>query len=382
MSRALAGLGLPLLVLCFFVPFLMSTANPTLSAEAQYIYQEIRAPHHYVVPTFAWDFSFWLGFQLLAAAVLIGPAQRGLVVQRRLLLLLFGTWLLVIPAALMSSVVLVRFVRQLFAWRICAEAELLAQAAFAAALVTVFCDGRRALADFDRRARLLAGSGVAVLLLGSAVTGKWVTTLVVLVLLLVATAIAKGWLGRFAAAAREGLPAIWATSALLITLVSVNVARCCRFVRYSTVLSGGDHTLTELCTWAQTHTAENALFLIPPHEDGFRMHCRRAVMVDYFVPPRPAEVLQWYARIQDVTGRRPFRGSTDLEGYEELDANRLTRLREQYGLDYVVVTRGHELKLGAPPVFSGQRLVVYALSSKTPADLSSRESGSGSSTGG
>jgi len=375
LSRAIYGIGPPLLVLCFFLPFLLSSTDPKISLAAQWIYQEMRAPHHYVVPTFAWDFSFWIGFQLLGAAALIGPTQRGLLVPRRLLSLLVASWLLVIPAALMSSVVLVRFVRQLFAWRICAEAELLAQAALAAALVNVLCDGRRAWKDFDGRARMLGQAGVAVLLLGSVVTGKWVTTLLVLLLLLSVAAVARGWLGRLFSRTRDGLPPVWATVALLLTLVGVNVARGFRFVRRSNLLSGGDHTITELCIWAGSHTPEDALFLIPPHEDDIRLHCRRAVVVDWMAPARPAEVLEWYARLEDVTGRHPFRGAADLDGYEELDAERLARLRDRYGLDYVVVTRGHELSFGATPVFSGQRFVVYALSPKTRAAASARELG-------
>ena len=382
-SCAIAGLGPSLVVLCFFLPFLLCTTDPKISLEAAHIYQEMRAPHHYVVPTFAWDFSFWIGFQLLGAAALIGPAGRGLVVQRRVLCLLVASWLLVIPAALMSSLVVVRFVRQLFAWRICAVTELLAQAALAATLVTLYCDGKRALADFDARARLLTGLGVAVLLLGSIVTGKWVTTLLVLVLLLVAVAIANGWLGRFSSAARDGLPAVWATVALLITLVSVNIARFSRFERYSNLLSGGDHTVTELCAWAAKNTAENALFLIPPHEDDIRMHCRRAVVVDWMTPARPAEILQWYSRLEDVTGRHPFRSAADLAGYEELDASRLARLRARYGLDYVVVTRGHELDIGLPQAFRGERFVVYSLSSKAraSADASAGQTTPTASTG-
>jgi hypothetical protein len=266
------------------------------------------------------------------------------------------------------------------AWRICAAIELLAQAALAAALVTVFCDGRRAWADFDRRARLLAAAGIAVLLLGSAVTGKkWDLTLLVLALLFAATAIAKGWLGRFLAAAREGLPVQRATLALLITLISVNILRFTRFERHSTLLSGGDHSVTELCAWTAAHTAEDALFLIPPHEDDFRLRCRRAIVVDWMCPARPVEALEWNTRLEDVTGRHPFRGEVDLQGYEELDAQRLARLRARYGLDYVVVTRGHELELGVPPAFRGQRFVVYALTPKTGA--SAREGASTTSTG-
>ena len=96
-------------------------------------------------------------------------------------------------------------------------------------------------------------------------------------------------------------------------------------------------------------------------------------------PARSSEVLEWYARVEDVTGHRPFRGAADFQGYEELDATRLARLQKRYGLDYVVVTRGHELGFGPPPVFSGQRFVVYALPSGPETDVGSLGSRSSSS---
>jgi hypothetical protein len=188
--------------------------------------------------------------------------------------------------------------------------------------------------------------------------------------------IGSGWLGRFTSAAREGLPSAWATGALLITLLAVNVARCSRFVRYSNVLSGGDPSITELCGWVAKNTPENALFLTPPREIDLRMRCRRAIVVDWMEPARSSEILEWYARLEDVTGRHPFRGAADLQGYEELDAQRLARLRQRYGVDYVVVTRGHELGFGAPPVFSGQRFVIYALPSEPATEVGSLGSGS------
>jgi len=373
LRKLLLGLGPPLLVLGFFLPFLLTSANTGVAPEAHRIYLDIRNPHHYDVRRFAWDFAFFCGFQAIGAAALLGPARRGSAVHQRALALLVGTWLLVIPAALLSSVVVVRFVRQLFAWRICAVSELLAQAALAAALVSIFCEGRRALARFDRRARMLAAAGSLVLVLGSVVTGKWLTTLLVAVLSLVATAIANGWLGRAWARARDGLPSGWATAALLLTLLGVNVARGCRFVRYSNVLNGGDRSVTELCTWVGQHTAQDALLLTPPHEDDIRLHCQRAVVVDWMSPARPSEVLEWYARLEDVTGRHPFRSADDLAGYEELNAERLTHLRERYGVNYAVVTRGHELTFAGPPLFTGQRFVVYALDKQTPAVVRAAE---------
>jgi hypothetical protein len=358
--RAAAGLGPPLLVLLWFVPFLLAGASPGISAEARRIYMDIRSPHHYRVPGFAWDFSFWVGLQCLGAAALLGPAKRGLLAQRRVLTLLVCFWALIVPAALLSSIAVVPMVRQLFAWRISAEAELLAEAAFAAGLVAVLCEGRQALADFDRQAQALLGVGLAALLLGSLVTGRWSTTLVVLLLLLVAFVIAKGVLG--ARMSEQGLPLSQVTGALLVTLVAVNVVRFVRLSHYSNVLSGGDSSVSELCQWEAAHTREDALFLTPPHEDDLRFLCRRSIVVDWKSPPAlPGEILAWFERLEDVTGRRPFRTEADLAGYDQLDRARVALLEKRYGIDYVVVERGHELDLGVEPAFSGRRFVVYPL---------------------
>jgi hypothetical protein len=358
----LCGVAPAALALLYFLPFLLATAHPGVSQEAQRIFQVVRSPHHYIVPKFAWDFALWAGFQLLGVASLLGPAKRGSSVHRRLLLLLSSWWALVVPAVLLSSVIPVPFVRQLFAWRICPEAELLAQAAFAAALVDLFCDGQRAWSNIDRRTRALGGVSLVAMLVGSATTGRWVPTLVVLCLLLAAFVICNGYARVLFAPGQTGLPISRVLGALLFTLACVNVARFSRLRHNSNLLSGGDRSVAELCDWAIAHSPEDALFLTPPNEDDLRLRCQRAVVVDWkTVPAEPDEVLAWMRRIEDETGRRPFRTDADLAGYEELDATRVAELRARYGIDYVVVERGHEPSLGIAPVFSGSRFVVYPL---------------------
>jgi hypothetical protein len=362
--RLLAGLGPPLAVLLCFAPFVLASAAPSASAEAGRFYLEVRSPHHYRVPSFAWDFSFWAGLQCIGAAALLGPVKQGQLVQRRVLKLLFGFWALIVPAALLSSIVVVPVVNRLFAWRISAEAELLAQAALAAALVGAYCDGRSARADYSRHARALAGVGTALLVLGSIVTGTWNLTLVVLCLLLVALLIGAGLIGS--GARERGLSLAYVTGALLITLVAVNVARFSRLRHYSNVLSGSDPSVANLCRWVGAHTREDALLLIPPLEEDVRFTCRRAVVVDWkWAPALPNEILAWLTRLEDVTGRRPIRSTADLAGYEQLDRVRVAKLQKQYGIDYVVVTRGHELDLGVQPAFIGSRFTVYALGGRS-----------------
>jgi len=372
--RGLAQLGPALLVLIAYLPFLSASAAPGLSADAQRIFLDIRSPHHYVVPTFAWNFSFWVGFQLLGTAALIGPARQGAVLQQRVLQLLISSWLLVVTGALLSSVVVVRFVQQLMAWRLCPQGDLLAQSALGLALVTVFCEGRSALSTFDRSARWLAGIGFSALVLGSLATGHWNATVVVACLLLAAALVATGVFDKVSRSNPGTLSIGVVTVGLLLALVGANFRRFSRLSRDSNLLSGADPGVAELCEWAGRHTPEAALFLTPPREEELRLRCGRAIVVDWKTcPVVPADVFEWYDRLEKVTGRKPFLREDDLDGYQSLDAARVSALRERYDFDYVVVERGHELALGVAPAFSGLRFVAYALPQAVRSGLGSVE---------
>jgi len=362
LRKLLLGLGPPLLVLGFFLPFLLTSANTGVAPEAHRIYLDIRNPHHYDVRRFAWDFAFFCGFQAIGAAALLGPARRGSAVHQRALALLVGTWLLVIPAALLSSVVVVRFAQELFAWRICPQADLLAQAAFATVLVNALRDGKQALAEVGRPERVLFSLGMLSIVVGSLVTHRFEIGLVMLLLTAAAWLVTRGFPRRLVATTGAGLSSSAAVMGLLLALVGANVQRFVRLASRSSLLSGAEPGVAELCAWAAANTPENSLFLSPPQEEELRFRCQRSIVVDWKSNPAvPNEVLEWYARIEDVTGVHPVRSQTDLEGYDLLDETRVERLRERYGFDYVVVERGHEIPGLGAPAFSGSRLVAYAL---------------------
>jgi hypothetical protein len=357
------GLGPPLIVLLYFVPFLLASAAPTVSTDAQRIYVEVRAPHHYMPARFAWDFAPWLGFQLLGLAALLGPVRRGSDAHRRVLILLGAAWLLVISAVLLSTVVTVRPVQELMAWRICPEATLLAQSSFALACVALFCEGKSALVGLEPLARTLSVLGVLAMLVGSIATRHWNATLVVLALCVAVAIVTSGVFGAVAGAARGTLPLAYVSGGLLIALAGANALRFAELVHVSNLLSGVEPGVAELCAWARKSTPENALFLTPPQEDEIRFQCRRAIVVDWKSNPAvPSEVLEWYDRIENVTAQHPFQREADLDGYQKLDQARVAALRERYGFDYVVVERGHEIPTLGRPVFSGQRFAAYALS--------------------
>ena len=95
-------------------------------------------------------------------------------------------------------------------------------------------------------------------------------------------------------------------------------------------------------------TPIDALFLTPPDIETMRLNGRRAIVVDWKSGPQaPAEILQWWQRLQDVTGRVNLGSERDLMVYDSLDAGRLKLLRDRYKIDYAVVRRGHEQALSA-----------------------------------
>ncbi|HEY4107354.1 MAG TPA: DUF6798 domain-containing protein [Polyangiaceae bacterium] len=362
LRNALYGLGPPLLVLLWFLPFLLASVGPGASAEGQRIFQEVRLPHHYLVPRFAWDFALWIGFQLLGLAALLGEVERGSTPHRRLLLLLVGWWLLTIPSALLSSVVVVHFVRELFAWRISAEADLLAQAAFAVAFIATVCEGKAALDHFDRRAIGLGLAGVALIALGSVPTNKLNVGVGTLLLFTALILFSRTPLRKLIAPNGDPASASRVLIAVLISLISVNIARFSRLRRYSNLLSGGDPAVTGLCNWVRAHTDRDAVLLTPPDEEALRLRCERAIVIDWkTAPAKPSEVLEWLRRIEAVTGQKPFRYERELSSYDELDAERVARLRARYGFDYVVTKRGHEPNLSVAPLFTNQRFSVFRL---------------------
>ncbi len=95
----------------------------------------------------------------------------------------------------------------------------------------------------------------------------------------------------------------------------------------------------DMYAWIRANTPKDAVFLTPPQLERFRLLGERAIVVDWkgsaYVP---SELVEWYRRLEDVSGRKGFRRSDDLsDGYGDLDAARLDPLQKKYKFDYVVV---------------------------------------------
>ncbi len=354
-ARLVRQLGPALLVLLVYLPTIRAMSSTPVVAEAQRVYQDIRSPHHYRIETFAAAFVPWVGWQIVGAGSILGVGLEK-PSARRLLALLLGFWALILPSLFLAGMFVIRPLMQLYPWRLTVNCELLAQAAFAACLlksVSSPSSGR-----LGKPALILLALGLVLVGIGALQSSKFLPFTVLLTgfgLILGSGRLltVPGLAGRITA----GLPAV-----LVIGIAIANASRLVQLFQRSSPLGGANAGLQELCRWTAAHTKTDDLLLTPPDDENIRFHCQRAIVVDWKTAPMaPAEVLDWYHRLEDVTGRKPLRSAADLQGYRALDAERLQRLRVRYHFDYVVAHRGAEPAIGSEPVFRGQSFVVYRL---------------------
>lgn len=115
-----------------------------------------------------------------------------------------------------------------------------------------------------------------------------------------------------------------------------------------------------LCRWARDNTPIDAVFLVPPDDEAFRLHAQRAIVVNFkSVPQLSGELIEWRRRLRRVLGEhdlltlpRPLHRTFEAirERYESLPAEHLVSVAREYGARYVVV--GHRL----PQAYERQRV--------------------------
>jgi hypothetical protein len=372
--RLIRQLGPPALILLLFLPIILGTARSPDAARAQQIYFEVRSPHHFLVSNQLRDFMPFLAWHLIAlgAAIPLLRGQRGRSLER-LTLLLTGL-LIVIWSGLVASVAFgVRQATQLFAWRVLPHAELLLVVLFVVALSRSLVEPglikRHTIASL---ALVMAGTG-CLLLVNAAHTKEREQSQLLLAALgafavvqvgrvLVRRFVHGGSRERIASNLTRAAPtALLLGSALILYLAARDPMATIQ--QRSTLVQGLNRHERDLFEWMRKNTPKDAVFLSPPQIETIRYHGRRAIVVDWKSNPIvPAEVLEWYRRLEDVSGRRNLRGMGDLQGYQALDERRLSELRQRYRFDYVIVQRGRDAALaGKRTVFANGGFAVLDL---------------------
>jgi hypothetical protein len=101
------------------------------------------------------------------------------------------------------------------------------------------------------------------------------------------------------------------------------------------------------CDWIRTHTPADAIFLVPPDEQEFRLRARRAIVVNYkCVPQLSAELAVWRDRLEDVLMLpnlqklpTPFPKTLKAihQRYESLPPDHYAEVAKKYGARYILL---------------------------------------------
>jgi hypothetical protein len=123
--------------------------------------------------------------------------------------------------------------------------------------------------------------------------------------------------------------------------------------------SDGTADQLAMCNWVADpqHTPVDAVFLVSPADQIFRLHAQRAIVVNFKAPPQlSSELPQWRDRVRDtvnladLSGLAGFRGDIDWklnQLYESVPDDTRYPTARKYGASYLLVA--HRM----PPRFDG-----------------------------
>lgn len=322
-------LGPALIVFAIDLPVLLRMGAGGADAQrALYIFQVIRSPHHYVVRHFLRELVPFMGWLLIAPLALRG-ARLGREVARRVTALGAALAGPVLFATAVGAVTVSSRVTQLYLWRLAPFAVVLVEIVAAVAISRAL-RGAGAPGDAPPKPVVAAGAVGALLVLGYALTsaaGRADLLAPALALLIVTAAV----LVLVRRGVRDSGAIVPAAFALVAAAACVNVTH-----RWNIVVPGGTPSERALFRWAST-TPSDAIFLVPPGMERFRLGASHAIVVDWkSTPILPRELLEWYDRIADVSGGRVTSLGAAEQGYDAMSATRARQLASRYGARYAV----------------------------------------------
>lgn len=366
MKRLLVQFTPALLILAYQAPVIQAMATDPQGAEARHMFLFVRSPHHYVPMSYLPEFIPFLGWHLLALG-LAGqqPAEPAVLPK---LLRIYGMFLgIVVAATVLTTVVFVPLVSQLYFWRMAPFSVLLAQLI----ITTAVSHSLRTGAWWGRGARArwrwtFAGAGGILLLVqylwrhppASSSYQMIMVALAILGASIAGTACARRT--EWGCRSRFKIPSFAAPLAILavaLFLVAPDAHRV------SNVLHGFSATKEALFKWART-TDRASQFLIPPSLQCFRLHAGRAVVVDWKSPPiLPSEFLEWYRRMGRVSGNPAVWSEAEAErGYARIDQARIDALEQEFGIRYAIFKKPFDTgRIAGRIVFVNDDYVVFDL---------------------
>src|SRR5215471_8242205 len=358
--RRLAGQLIPsLLILSLDLPLILAFSSGEGSAAARTILQQIRAPHHYIPETYLMDFWAWGGWMLAGIGATLSIDLRR--VRLPTLGLLGSISASVIGATLLTTLVFVPTISQLYLWRLAPFGVIMSQVVVASFAVRV-TDGTLSLFDPRNPApRAMVALGSLFVLRGYLHDYQIVSYPIVTILGMSVLIIGLAMLIRYKPSAVGISVSIFAVAAvglLFSHLPSRVSAAYSRSTLFSPQALGMDYNLYQ---WAQ-RSPINSNFVIPPELEEFRLFGARAIVVDWkSTPIKPSELIAWHKRVEEVAGRKVGNEDDAVKGYRNQSLSQLRKAARHFGANYIVIDRKHHIAeiRGELPLFVSDRYAVY-----------------------
>ena len=305
------------------------------------------------------DFWVWSGWMLAGLGATLTIDVRS--VRLPTLALLGSIAASVIGATVLTTLVIIPTISQLYVWRLAPFGVIISQAVVASFIVRVT---GATLSLFDRKnpaPRVLVALGSVLVLRGYLHNYQILSYPIMTLLGISVLTVGLAMLMRYKPSAvgiSVSIVAVAALGLLFSYLPSRVSAAYSRSTLFSTQALGEEGTLYQ---WAQ-RSPINSSFLIPPELEEFRLFGARAIVVDWkSTPLKPNELIAWHQRVEEVAGRKVGSKDDAVEGYRNQSLSQLSKTARRFGANYVVIDRKHHIPeiRGELPLFVSDRYAVY-----------------------
>jgi hypothetical protein len=350
--KRLAMLIVPQLVaLAVLAPELVHSAGAADPDLALWVLVRFHAPGHYYPWAVAHSLPVlvrWVALAMVVAPVAVSYGCSGPV--RRLVTWCWIAGVICVLAVPVLMVPQLASLTRLYVWRMAPFAQLAAMLVIAIAAVATIDDPARWRAQpmWRRWAAVALAAGTVWLAPSDvAALGGWAPAVVAVG---IAAAIVAPYM-------RAMLPVAVALAGFV---VAIN-GRWSTIAHPELAMASGGFETDDLYDWART-TPLDTRFLTPPRLAAFRLHARRAIVVDLKSPPlAPDEIVDWYHRLCSVTGEPHLANvpEANRRWNESTEAQLLARARE-LGAQYLVLDRPHDEGLLRRSVYANEQYVVLS----------------------
>jgi len=352
-----------LIILVIKLPILFAMISSENGELATYIFQFIRSPFHYVPNTYLMDFYLICGWSIVGiASIYILNVEEAL--KRHLIAIYASLLIFVLIATLLTTVTFIPFISKLFVWRIAPFCNLLSQIFFVSALINFAFQQ----SNNSPNKHLLS---IGLIGIGGLFIFRWYAyaygitafnTFLIIGLfgfLLILTS--RNYLDRFLGSIN--LQTVKYLSMALVGL-SLIYGYNSYFFKISSFVNNYPGTAEkQLYSWVKS-SPENSIFVTSLELDSFRILGERAVVVDWrSTPVDPDGLIEWYKRVEDVSGVNEFKNLEDAQnGYLTMDAARLENLKDLYSADYAVLFNNQNISLlNFKTVYKNEKYAVLAI---------------------